>query len=119
MTMLGGRRAKGSDTSTHYLFIKKINLCLDIYIILNTVFVFGYFYFRSFCTFSTFKNILLYTHLMSTVTFCMSLLYCVTFLLPDCPSVPYRLDKWDSALPGFYAGKILNKRMLKFNIPKL
>jgi len=45
----------------------------------------------------------------------MSLLYCVTFWLPDCPSFPYRLDKWDSALPEFYAGKMLNKRMLKFN----
>ena len=83
------------------------------------MFVFGYFYFRSYCKFSTFKNILAYTQLMSTVMFCVSLLYCVTFWLPDCPSFPYRLDKWDSALPEFYAGKMLNKRMLKFNTRNL
>jgi len=116
VTMLGGG---GSDTSNHYLFIKKINLCLETYIILNTMFVFGYFYFRSFCTFTTFKNILLYTQVMSTVIFCMSLLYCVTFQLPDCPSVLYRLDMWDCALSEFYAGKMLNKRMLKFNTTEL
>lgn len=29
------------------------------------------------------------------------------------------LDKWVSALPEFYAGKMLNKRLLKFNTPKL